>query len=297
MGTSYLVKSKEIQNKIYTIRGIQVMIDRDLATLYNVETRVLNQAVKRNSGRFPKEFCFKLTSDELENWKSQIVMSNEDKMGLRRPPFAFTEQGVAMLSAVLRSDTAVQVSIQIMNAFVSMRRFLVANARVFERLDSLELKQITTDKKIEQVLDAIDSKKLPPKQGVFYDGQVFDAFSLVSDIVRSAKKSIVLIDNYVDDSVLTLFSKRKKGVKLSILSMTVSKQLKLDVTKFNEQYPPVSVQEFKKAHDRFLMIDDKDLYHFGASLKDLGKKWFAFSKIDKAAFTLFDNLKKVVGDE
>lgn len=292
MNNSILEISK-IQKQIYTIRGLQVMLDRDLAVLYSVETRVLNQAVKRNLERFPTEFCFQLTEDEFENWKSQIVMSNEDKMGLRRPPYAFTEQGVAMLSAVLRSETAVRIIVHIMNAFISMRRFILANAQVFQRLDTLELKQLETDKKIDNVLNAIETKEIQPRHGIFFDGQVFDAYQFVSELIRAAGKSIILIDNYVDDTVLTLFSKRKKGVSLTILTKTISKQLELDVKKYNEQFPTTKVKEFGSSHDRFLIIDDKIVYHFGASLKDLGKKWFTFSKMDIEVVQVLARLESI----
>ena len=278
-----IVKKDDIENKIIVIRNKQVILDRDIAALYGVETKVLNQAVKRNSERFPEEFMFQLSSEEFSNWKSQFVTSNADKMGLRRPPYAFTEQGVAMLSAVLKSDTAVKVSIQIINAFVSMRRFLLSNAQVFHRLDNLELKQTQTDKKLNQVLDVIESRDVQPKQGIFYDGQVFDAYVFINDLVKSAKKSIVLIDNYINKSMLELLSVGKKGVSLSILTKSISKKLKLDVKKHNDQYPPANIKEFSKAHDRFLIMDEKTVYHFGASLKDLGKKWFAFSKMDISA--------------
>lgn len=293
MRSTHLIKTEVIQNKIYTIRGVQVMLDEDLAELYCVQTKVLNQAVKRNETRFPDEFMFQVTEDEYKSLRSQIVTLNNNGRGQHRKylPYVFTEQGVAMLSAVLRSDTAVKVSIQIMNAFVSMRRFLVSNAKVFERLYSLELKQLATEKKIEQVLNAIESKRLPPKQGVFYDGQVFDAFKLISDIIRTAQRSIVLIDNYIDDTVLTLFSKRKKSIKLLILTKSISKQLQLDVNKFNTQYPPAEVRKFKKAHDRFIIIDKTAIYHFGASLKDLGKKWFAFSKMDISVIEMLKDIK------
>lgn len=296
MGKTQLIKSQAIQDKIYMIRNVQVMIDRDLAELYDVETKVLNQAVKRNLTRFPEEFRFQLSDSE----KKQLVTNCDRFKSLKHSsvnPYAFSEQGVAMLSSVLRSQTAINISIQIIRAFVAMRRFLQTNAQVFQRLDTLELKQLATDKKIEQVLDAIESKKIPPKQGIFFDGQVFDAFQLLSDLVRSAKKSIVLIDNYVDDTVLTLFSKRRKHVRLLILTNRISKQLKLDVGKFNAQYPPAELRAFNKAHDRFLIIDHATVYHFGASLKDLGKKWFAFSKMDKSALGLLGNIEKVVLDE
>ncbi len=286
-----LIKTEEIQSRIYTIRGVQVMIDRDLSLLYNVETRVLNQAVKRNRERFPDEFSFQLTEEEFVHWKSQIVMSNEDKMGLRRPPYAFTEQGIAMLSAVIRSDTAVRVSIRIMSAFVSMRRFIASNAGVFQRLDTLEIKHLETDKKIDRMLNAMESKEIQPKQGIFFDGQIFDAYQFVSDLFRSAEESIVMIDNYIDDSVLTHLSKRKKDVKVILFTKNISRSLALDVKKFNEQYPAIEIKEFKNSHDRFIIIDNTTVYHFGASLKDLGKKWFAFSKMDIGAVEMLTRLE------
>ncbi|KKH42788.1 ORF6N domain-containing protein [Methanosarcina mazei] len=291
MSGSDLIISEEIRSRIYTIRGVQVMIDRDLASLYDVETRLLNQAVKRNSERFPEEYCFQLSDEEFSNWKSQIVMSNEDRMGLRRPPYAFTEQGIAMLSAVLRSETAVKVSIRIINAFVAMRRFISSNAQIFQRLDTLEIKQLETDRKINHVLNAIESKEIQPKQGIFFDGQIFDAYNFVADIIRTAQKSILIIDNYVDDTVLTHLTKRNDGVKVIIFTKAISKQLALDVKKFNSQYPPVEIKEFRNSHDRFMIIDDRTIYHFGASLKDLGKKWFSFSKMDIGAVEMLTRLE------
>lgn len=295
MSGSELIKNEEIQNRIYTIRDVQVMLDEDLALLYGVETKVLNQAVKRNSERFPEEFMFQITDDEFNRLRSQFVTSNQ-RGGRRYLPYAFTEQGVAMLSAVLRSETAVKISVQIIKAFVAMRRFIAANARIFQRLDTLEIKQIDTDKKIDKVLNAIESKEIQPKQGIFFDGQIFDAYKFVADLIRTAKNSIILIDNYIDDSVLTILTKRRKNVKVIIFTKSISKQLALDVKKFNAQYPSVELKKFSKAHDRFLIIDDKEVYHFGASLKDLGKKWVAFSKLDKTAFSLLQNLKEVNAD-
>lgn len=283
----------EIQSRIYTVRGLQVMLDRDIALFYSVETRAINQAVKRNPGRFPVDFCFQFSEDEFNNWKSQNVMSEEDRIGLRRPPYAFTEQGVAMLSAVLKSKIAVKVSVSIMNAFVGMRRFIQTNAGVFMRLDNLEQKQMQTDDKIDKILSEIESRSIRPRQGIFYDGRVFDAWKLVSDIMRSAKKSVVLIDNYVDDTVLSLFSKRAHNVSAAIYMKNISKQLKLDVEKFNQQYQPVELKEFALSHDRFLIIDEKDLYHFGASLKDMGKKWFAFSKMDIKALEVLEKIQEL----
>lgn len=281
-----------IQNRIITIRNTQVILDQDLAVLYGVELKRLNEQVKRNIERFPEPFCFQLTAEEAEALRSQNA-TLENGRGKHRKylPFVFSEQGVAMLSAVLRSETAVAVSIQIMNAFIVMRRFLRDNAQVFQRLETLELRQIETDKTVEKVLTAIEDKTLKPKQGIFYDGQVFDAWQFVSDLVRTAKKSIILIDNYVDDSVLSLFAKKKKGVSVTILTKIISKQLELDVKKFNEQYASLSMKQFNASHDRFMVIDDADLYHFGASLKDLGKKWFAFSKMEMGAVEMLNKVK------
>ena len=300
MRGSDVMKYEEIRERIYTIRGLQVMIDRDLASLYGVETRTLNQAVKRNGDRFPGEYCFQLDDEEFANWKSQIVISNKDRMGLRKHPYAFTEQGVAMLSAVLKSETAVTVSVRIINAFVAMRKFITANARIFQRLDAVEQKQIAykaeTDEKFDRIFNAIESKEITPKQGVFFEGQIFDAYKFISDLIRSADRSIILIDNYVDDTVLTLFSKRKKGVSLTVLTGTVTKQLSLDIRKHNEQFPTAEVRRFAKSHDRFLIIDDAAVYHVGASLKDLGKKWFAFSKMDAGAIEMLARLKEMKAD-
>jgi len=285
-----IVQKEDIHNKIIVVRNKQVILDQDIATLYGVETKRVNEQVKRNSDRFPDSFCFQLTKAETEILRSQIATSSWG--GRRTLPYAFTEQGVAMLSAVLKSDTAIKVSVQIINAFVAMRRFLSMNAQVFQRIGNLELKQIQTDKKLDQVLDVIESQDIQPKQGIFYDGQVFDAYVFINDLVKTAKKSIILIDNFIDESVLVLFSVRKKNIPLNILTKKVTKKLELDVKKHNEQYPPITVKNFSKAHDRFLIIDGKTVYHFGASLKDLGKKWFAFSKMDISAAEM---LKKAGG--
>ncbi|MFH0752042.1 MAG: ORF6N domain-containing protein [archaeon] len=290
-----VLNENQIKNKIYTIRGLQVMIDSDLAALYQVETRVLNQAVRRNINRFPDKFMFKLDKEEFENWKSQFVISNSIKMGLRKRPLAFTEQGVAMLSGTLKSDTAVEISIKIIDAFVAMRRFIASNAQIFQKLYYVEKKQlnyeIKTNKRFDQLFDALESRDIKPKKGIFFDGQVFDAYNFVSDIIRNAEKSIVLVDNYVDDSILILFNKRKKNVTVTIFTKEISKQLSLDLKKYNSQYSPIVIKEFKNSHDRFLIVDDKEAYHFGASLKDLGKKWFAFSKFDKESLKLLEKLR------
>ena len=290
MSGSELINVEDIRNRIYTIRGVQVMLDEDLALLYGVETKVFNQAVKRNSERFPEEFMFQITDHEFNSLRSQFVTSKQ-RGGRRYLPYAFTEQGVAMLSGVLRSETAVKISVQIINAFVTMRRFIASNAQIFQRLDTLEIKQMDTDKKIDNVLNAIESKEIQPKQGVFFDGQIFDAYKFVADLIRTAQESIILIDNYVDDSVLTILTKRRKNVRVTIFTKSISKQLALDVKKYNEQYPPIEIKEFKNSHDRFIIIDNTTVYHFGASLKDLGKKWFAFSKMDIGAVEMLTRLE------
>jgi phage regulator Rha-like protein len=278
MAENELIKIDEIKNRIFTIRGMQVMLDSDLAELYGVETKRLNEQVRRNIERFPEQFCFKLTEDESEILKSQNATSSWG--GRRTSPFVFSEHGVAMVATVLKSNIAVKISIEIIKAFVFMRKALSDRSNVFNRLQFLEIKQIETDRRLSEVFKAMENDQLLPKQGVLFDGQIFEAHKFVSDIVRSAEKSIILIDNYVDDTVLTLFSKRKQGVTLKIFTKNLSKQLQLDTKKFNEQFPPVEIKEFNHSHDRFMIIDDKDLYHFGASLKDLGKKWFGFSKMD-----------------
>lgn len=280
-----------IENKIYIIRGQQVMIDRDIAQLYGVETRVLNQAVKRNEDRFPEEFCFQLDDSEFENWISQIVISNSEKMGLRKKPFAFTEQGVAMLSAVLKSETAVKMSIQIMKAFVAMRKFMLLNAQVFQRLDNIEKHQLTTDNKIEELFDRMDKYKREDKQGIFFQGQIFDAYSKFESFIAQAKTEIILIDGYVDLTVLDRLAKKKKNVTVEIYTDAKTKLTAQDVQKFNAQYPQLNLNYTSKMHDRFLIIDKKTLYHIGASLKDLGKKCFAFEVLDASLIpTILKNL-------
>lgn len=271
---------KEIRNLIYTIRGKQVMLDSDLAALYQVETKNLNKAVKRNIERFPASFCFQLTEKEVENLRFQIGTSSLNYGGRRYLPYAFTEQGVAMASAILRSDIAVRMSVQIMEAFVEMRRMLISNASLFHRLDNIELKQLEADQKFEEIFKALESDKLHSEKGIFYNGQVFDAYAFVSDIIRSAGSSIILLDNYVDDTVLTLLGKRNDNVTATILTKSISHQLRLDLQRYNSQYTVIDIEIFSDAHDRFLIIDNTELYHIGASLKDLGKKWFAFSRMD-----------------
>lgn len=279
MSKELAISQKHIESRIFSIRGNQVMIDRDLAEMYQVEVKRLNEQVKRNIERFPESFRFQLTEGE----KNELVANCDRFETLKHSsnnPYAFTEQGVAMLSAVLRSETAIKVSIQIINAFVEMRKLIATNSGLLQRMDGVERKLLETDQKFEQVFKALESKDVIPNQGVFFDGQVFDAYELASKIIRTAKSSIVLIDNYVNETTLTHLAKKSKGVQVYLLTKSINKQLKLDVKKANEQYGKFEAKLFSQSHDRFLIIDDKEVYHLGASLKDLGKKWFAFSKME-----------------
>ena len=274
-----------IESRIITIRGKQIMIDRDLAELYGVETKTLNQAVKRNLERFPERFRFQLTKEEM----AELVANSDRFNSLKHSTacsYVFTEQGVAMLSTVLRSETAIRMSIRIMDAFVAMRRFMTTNADVFQRLSTMEYHQLEmqqhqqeTDKRIDEVFRRLDEGNVKPKQGIFYSGQIYDAYTFVSDLIKSANKRIILIDNYVDETVLTLLDKRGNDVSAVIYTQQVSRQFHLDIDRHNAQYAQIDVEIFRQSHDRFLCIDD-DVYHIGASIKDLGKKWFGFSKME-----------------
>lgn len=277
----------KLKDKIHSIRGKYVMLDNDLAEVYGVELKRLNEQVKRNMNRFPENFMFQLKKDEI--LRSQIATSSLHG-GRRYLPYAFTEQGVAMLSAVLKSKTAIEVSIRIIDAFVHMRRYLKTNAHIFCRLEHIELKQLEHGQKISNLFKAIEDQSIKPKKSIFFDGQVFDAHKFTSDLVRSAVESIILIDNYFDDTTLSILSKKKKDVKIKIYTKHTPKQLIYDCKKFNEQYPELVLQKFDDSHDRFLIIDNKEVYHIGASLKDLGKKWFAFSRFDKSALEIIGRL-------
>ena len=274
-----------IESRIISIRGRQIMIDRDLAELYGVETKRLNEAVKRNKDRFPERFRFQLTKEEMVELVANCDRFNSLKHSAARS-YAFTEQGVAMLSTVLRSETAIRMSIRIMDAFVAMRRFMTTNAEIFQRLSTMEYHQLEmqqhqqeTDKRIDEVFRRLDEGNAKPKQGVFYNGQIYDAYTFVSDLIKSAKKRIILIDNYVDETVLTLLDKREIGVAAIIYTQQITRHFQLDINRHNAQYAPIEINTFRLSHDRFLCIDD-NVYHIGASIKDLGKKWFGFSKME-----------------
>lgn len=314
------ISTLQIEKKIFVIRDVQVMIDRDIAELYGVETRVLNQAVKRNIERFPEEFMFQLTREEIDFLKSQIVTSREtdsvmsqfvtspktnsvisqiatsrnniftgQEGGTRKLPFAFTEQGCAMLSSVLRSETAVQVSIQIMKAFVSMRHFVQSNSQIFTELKSIREHQVDTDihlkesdKRIDQLFTLMDKYNVNDTQGIFFQGQIFDAYAKFESFIQSAQKEIILIDNYVDLTVLQRLAKKKKGVNIIIYTDPKTKLTAQDIQTFNAQYPTITLNHTTKMHERFMIMDSKVLYHIGASLKDLGKKCFAFEILDSS---------------
>ena len=325
----------QIEPLIRTIRGQQVLLDSDLAILYGVETKRLNEQVKRNIERFPEDFMFQLTKVELINLKSQSATSsaienslrsqivtlntnnhslrsqnatlNEDvnlKLkivtsshgGARKLPYAFTENGIAMLSSVLRSPIAIQVNIRIMRAFTAMRQFIASNAQIFQRLDVMEQNQLAivahqteTDHKLEEIFRRLDSGNVQPHQGIFYDGQIFDAYTFINDRIREATTRIILIDNYIDDSVLTILSKRADKVAATIYTKKPTAQLQLDIQKHNAQYTPIDIITFDRSHDRFLCIDET-VYHLGASIKDLGKKWFAFNRMEMPTTELLQKM-------
>ena len=278
----------DIKSMIFVVRNQQVMIDSDLAMLYQVETKRLNEAVKRNIARFPEEFRFQLTAEETESLRSQFATLNEnDGRGKHRKylPYVFTEQGIAMLSAVLRSDVAIQVSISIMKSFVEMRRFIANNALLFERISTVELRQLEyqkqTDEKLEQIFEYI-SEHEESSQKVFFDGQIYDAFSLIVNLIQKAYKEITLIDGYVDVGTLNLLSKKKSDVAVTIYTQKQTKLTKADVKNFNAQYPTLKIKYTKVFHDRFLILDRTTAYHVGASLKDAGKKCFGINLIQDA---------------
>ena len=271
-----------IGNKILVIRDHQIMLDQDLAELYGVETKRLNEAVKRNISRFPEDFCFQITENEYQFLRSQFATSKKGKTrgGRQYLPYAFTEQGVAMLSAVLRSPTAIQMSIKIIKAFVAMRRFLLNNAKVFTEIDSIKQHLITSDQKIDTLFSLMDKYKIENKEGVFMKGQIFDAYVAFQNLIQNAKKEIILIDNYIDLTILERLAKKNTGVNVIIYTRSDTPVTHLDINKFNAQYPTLTIKNTSKMHDRFLILDNTDIYFIGASLKDLGKKCFGFMKLE-----------------
>ncbi len=276
------ISNEEIKNLIYTIRGKQVMLDSDVARLYHYETRRINETVKRNSERFPIEFCFQLTSQEYEFLKSQFATS-KIRGGKQKLPYVFTEKGILMLSGLLKNEVAIEVSIKIIEAFVEMRKFLSVNGQLFERLTNVEYRILEHDKKFDKIFDQLQHDE-NIKQKIFFEGQIYDAYSLIIDIIKKANKKILIIDNYIDDSVLKMLTKKNMNVEVVILTSDKSNIEKIDIQKFNKEYPILKVAKTNKFHDRFIVIDNKDMYHLGASIKDLGKKCFGINKLEDMQF-------------
>ena len=283
-----VTNTENIKKKIIIVRNIQVILDCDIAELYGVSTGRLNEQVKRNLDRFPNDFMFQLTENEFQNLISQNAISSWG--GRRTLPFVFTEQGISSLSGVLKSSIATDVHIMIMRAFVQMRRFIEMNGDLYQRVQNLEMNQLETNHKIENILNTFNFKQPINQQGIFFDGQMFDAYFFVSELIRTANQSIILIDNFIDENVLIMFTKKKTNVNVLIYTSKISKDMQLDIKKLNAQYPNITLKQYKRSHDRFMIIDHKKIYHIGASLKDLGKKWFAFSILN---IDIHDILKRL----
>ena len=272
---------EDIKNLIYTIRGKQVMLDSDVADMYCCETKYVNRVVKRNIERFPEEFCFQLNEEEFKVLRCQFVTLNENGRGQHRKylPYVFTEQGIAMLAGVLKSDIAIQVSISIIKSFIEMRKFISSNGQIFERLTKVEYKLLEHDKKFNEVFNQLQLEE-NIKQKIFFEGQIYDAYSLIIDIIKKANKKILIIDNYIDDSVLKMLTKKNNNVEVVILTSDKSNIQQIDIQKFNKEYPILKVAKTNKFHDRFIIIDNGEMYHLGASIKDLGRKCFGINKIE-----------------
>ena len=285
------ISNEDIKNLIYTIRGKQVMLDSDVARLYHYETKNINKAVKRNIERFPEDFCFQLTEEEFQTLRFQFGTSkqNEEFRGGRRYlPYVFTEQGIAMLAGVLKNDIAVKVSINIIKSFIEMRKFISSNGQLFDRLTNVEYKLLEHDKKFDKVFDQLQNEE-NIKQKIFFEGQIYDAYSLIIDIIKKANRKILIIDNYIDDSVLKMLTKKNDKVVVVILTSEKSNIQKIDIQKFNKEYPILKVAKTNKFHDRFIVIDNKEMYHLGASIKALGKKYFGINKIED-----IENINKII---
>ena len=277
------ITNEEIKKLIYTIRGKQVMLDSDVAMLYQYTTKNINKAVKRNVDRFPEDFCFQLTESEFQELRFQIGTlnrkANNGNVTRKYLPYVFTEQGISMLSGILRNEIAIKVSINIIRAFVEMRKLLAANGQLFERLTNVEYKLLDHDKKFDHIFNQLQQEQ-NIKQKIFFEGQIYDAYSLIIDIIRKAMKKILIIDNYIDDSILKMLTKKNKNVEVVILTSNKSNIQQIDIQKFNKEYPTLKIAKTNKFHDRFIIIDDKEMYHLGASIKDLGKKCFGINKIE-----------------
>ena len=284
-----IINENNIKDKIYTIRNLQVMLDKDLAELYGVETKHINQAVRNNQDKFQDDFYFELSDYEIEDLRSKNLTANFSKTRIN--PKVFTEQGIYMLATILKSKIASQVTVYIIKTFANLRKIISQNISMFERFERVEQRLNIHDKNFDKLFEALEDKTLKAKQGIFYDGQIFDAYVFVNDLLKLATTEIILIDNYIDETVFTIFSKYP-NIRIKIYTQNISKQLKLDFEKYSKQYQNIELKEFKNSHDRFLIIDKKNIYHLGASLKDLGKKWFAFSKFEMNTFDVLARLKQ-----
>ena len=275
------ISNEEIKNLIYTIRGKQVMLDSDVARLFKYATKDLNRNVKNNIERFPEYYCFQLTDEEYKSLRCKNFTLNENGRGQHRKylPYVFTEYGITMLAGLLKSEVAVNVSIKIVNTFIEMRKFISANGQLFERLTNVEYKLLEHDKKFDEVFNQLQLEE-NIKQRIFFDGQIYDAYSLIIDIIKKANRKILIIDNYIDDSVLKMLTKKNNNVEVVILTSDKSNIQQIDIQKFNKEYPILKVGKTNKFHDRFIIIDNKEMYHLGASIKDLGKKCFGINRIE-----------------
>jgi hypothetical protein len=283
-----IINENNIKDKIYTIRNLQVMLDKDLAELYGVETKRINEAVKNNQDKFSENFYFELSDIEFDNLRSKNSTANFAKV--RTNPKVFTEQGIYMLATILKSKVASQVTVYIIKTFANMRSLISLNISMFERFKRIEKRLTIHDEHFDKLFEALEDKTIKPKQGIFYNGEIFEAYIFINNLLKTAKDEIILLDNYIDETVLTLFSKYA-NIKVKIYPHTITKQLKLDFQKYQTQYKNIELKEFKNSHDRFLIIDKNEIYHLGASLKDLGKKWFAFSKFDINSLDLLKKLE------
>ena len=290
-----LIETEKIQNLIYTIRGKQVMLDSDVAMLYHYETKRINEIVKRNQERFPENFCFQLTETEVENLRSQIATSSLDKVnygGRRYLPYVYTEQGIAMLSGLLKNNIAIQISLNIINAFVNMRHFFKDNGKLLQRVSKLEYQQIENNRRFDLVFDQLQKKQIE-EQKIFFQGQIWDSYSLIIDLIQKANMKIVIIDNYVDKTILDMLTKKKEKVEVVIITSTNNKKIQnIDIKKFNIQYPTLKLARKDLFHDRFIIIDNQELYHCGASIKDLGKKCFGINKIEDKMY--LEEIAKII---
>lgn len=275
------ISNEEIKKLIYTIRGKQVMLDSDVARLFKYATKDLNRNVKNNIERFPEYYCFQLTNEEYKSLRCKNFTLNENGRGQHRKylPYVFTEYGITMLAGLLKSEVAVNVSIKIVNTFIEMRKFISANRQLFERLTNVEYKLLEHDKKFDEIFNQLQHEE-NIKQKIFFEGQIYDAYSIIIDIIRKANKKILIIDNYINDSILKMLTKKKNNVEVIILTSNKSNIQNIDVQKFNKEYPVLKISKTNKFHDRFIIIDNKEMYHLGASIKDLGKKCFGINRIE-----------------